>query len=272
MSKFARNRSKTGSTTDPADLEMAQQKLFRLVQDVSFHFERKSLLKSSPISKTSTILKLSLSIGPNGLFLAKRRTQLLEFVTFGTIHSVILDARHPSVHLFLKHLHERHCHHGVQFLRVLTHQNFSILKLRATLRSIQLTCVTCRKLKVEAFSPIMFDVPRERLAFRSPPFSNTGIDYFRPFNVSIKISTEKRWVFFFTCPTTRAVHLEVVPSMDSSSSVMGDERFVAHHGVPGVIWSDNGTNFIATEKELLNNVPNWNPQTLTDTLVKKGIK
>ena len=118
----------------------------------------------------------------------------------------------------------------------------------------------------------MADVPRERLAFRSPPFSNTGIDYFGPFYVSVKRSTEKRWRFLFTCLTTRAVHFEVVPSMDTSSCVMGIERFVARHGVPGVIWSDNGTNFIATEKELLNNVLKWNQQTLTDSLVKKGMK
>ena len=48
---------------------------------------------------------------------------------------------------------------------------------------------------------------------------------------------------------------------------MGIERFVAHRGVPGVIWSENGNNFIATEKELLNNVLNWNQQMLTDSIV-----
>ena len=54
--------------------------------------------------------------------------------------------------------------------------------------------------------------------------------------------------------------------------VFGLRDFVAHSGVSGVIWSDNGTNVIATEEELLNNVLNWNQQTLTDSLVKKGIK
>ena len=49
------------------------------------------------------------------------------------------------------------------------------------------------------------------------------------------------------------------------------ERFVAHRGVLDVIWFENGTNFIATEKKLRNNVQNWNQQTLTDSLVKKSI-
>ena len=60
--------------------------------------------------------------------------------------------------------------------------------------------------------------------------------------------------------------------MDSSSCVKGIERFVARRGVPGVIWSDNGTNFIATEDEFLNNVLNWNQRTMTDLLVKKRMK
>ena len=118
----------------------------------------------------------------------------------------------------------------------------------------------------------MADLPKERLAFATRPFTNTGLDYFGPFYVAVKRSTEKRWGFLFTCLTTRAVHFEVVPSMDTSSCVMGIERFAARRGTPSILWSDNGTNFIAAEKELLQNVLNWNQLAITDSLVKKGIK
>ena len=60
--------------------------------------------------------------------------------------------------------------------------------------------------------------------------------------------------------------------MDTSSCVMGIERFCARRGIPSVIWSDNGTNFVASEKELLSNINNWNQKLLGKTLVKKGIK
>ena len=59
--------------------------------------------------------------------------------------------------------------------------------------------------------------------------------------------------------------------MDTSSRVMGIERFAARRGVPSVLWSDNGTNFIASEKEFLQNVSAWNQQILSEALVKKRI-
>ena len=52
---------------------------------------------------------------------------------------------------------------------------------------------------------------------------------------------------------------------------MGIERFVSRRGIPCVIWSDNLTNFVATEKEHLQNVLNRNQQAITESMVKKGI-
>ena len=183
-----------------------------------------------------------------------------------------MDARNPLVRLLLEDLLAQHCHQGVNYLRALVQQRFAVVKLRAVLRTIVPRCLKCRKRKAETLTPIMSDLPRERLALKESPFSNTGIDYFGPFFVSVKRSTEKRWGFLFTRLTTRAVHFEVVPSMDTSSCVMGIERFCARRGIPSVIWSDNGTNFVASEKELLSNINNWNQQVFSESLVEKGIK
>ena len=73
--------------------------------------------------------------------------------------------------------------------------------------------------------------------------------------------------FLFTCLTTRAVQFEVVPSMDTCSCGMGVERFVSRRSIPSVIWSDNGTNFVAAEKELLQNILQWDHQWIAESLV-----
>ena len=223
------------------------------------------------MSKLSVIKDFSPFIGPNGLLHAQGRTKHLEIANFDVKHPILLDSRHPAVRLFLEHLHEKHCHQGVEYLRALIQQKFAIVKLRTTLRTIQIRCITCRKRKAEMLTPIMSDLPKERLAFASRPFTNTGLDYFGPFYVSVKCSTEKRWGFLFTCLTTRAVHFEVVPSMDTSSCVMGIERFVSRRGIPSVILSDKGTNFVASEKELLQNILKWNQQSIAESMVNEGV-
>ena len=157
-------------------------------------------------------------LGPNGLLRATGRTKQQEIATFDVKHPVLLDSRHPVVRLYLEHLHRKHCHQGVEYLRALIQQKFTAIKLRTVLRSIQSKCLVCRKRKSETVTPMMADLPRERLAYGYAPFTSTGLDYFGPFYVSVKRSTEKRWGFLFTCLTTRAVHFEVVPSMDCASS------------------------------------------------------
>ena len=118
----------------------------------------------------------------------------------------------------------------------------------------------------------MADLPKERLAYQSPPFTNTGVDIFGPIYVTVRRTTEKRWGFLFTCLTTRAIHVEIVPSMDASSCVMGAERFVSRRGKPAIIWSDNGTNFVGTEKKLRENIEKWNFINIAVELAHKGIK
>ena len=118
----------------------------------------------------------------------------------------------------------------------------------------------------------MSDLPKERLAYQSPPFTNTGVDYFGPFYVTVRRTTEKKWGFLFTCLTTRAVHVEIVTSMDTSSCVMRVERFVSRRGTPAMIWSDNGTNFIGAEKELRESIEKWNVVNIAAELARKGIK
>ena len=239
------------------------------MQGESFNTERKDLLDNKSVKKSSRIAKFTPFIGPYGLIRSSGRFRRLVEIDFDTMQPIVLDARHTFVKLFLWHTHLKNHHQGIDYLRSKVQKRYAILKLRSTLRSIKSNCVLCRKFRAATIQPIMADLPKERLSYQSPPFTNTGVDYFGPIYVTVRRTTEKRWGFLFTCLTTRAVHVEVVPSMDTSSCVMGVERFVSHRGSPAMIWSDN---FIGAEKALRECMEKWNTLNIATELAHKGNK
>ena len=59
--------------------------------------------------------------------------------------------------------------------------------------------------------------------------------------------------------------------MNMNSCVMGIERFIARRGKPRLLWSDNGTIFIATEKELSLCIQSWNQKFIASQMSERGI-
>ena len=272
LPKHAGYRNLDGSITDPTELDEAERHLQYLVQGESFATERKVLLGNKSVKRSCRIAPHSPFISPNGLIRSSGRIKRLIEVGFNVKYPIILDARHPFVKRFLEHTHVKHFHQGVEYLRSIMQEHYTVLKLRSSLRSIKAHCLRCQEFQTVTMQPIMSDSTKERLAYQSLPFTNTGVDYFGPFYVTVRHTTEKRWGFLFTCLTTRAVHVEIVTSMDTSSCVMGVERFVSRRGTPAMIWSDNGTNFIGAEKELRECIEKWNVVNIAAELAHKSIK
>ena len=65
---------------------------------------------------------------------------------------------------------------------------------------------------------------------------------------------EKRWCCLFIYLTVRAVHMEVVPKLDSDSCLNAIMRFITCRGKQSTIKDDKGTNFIGVEREFTENV------------------
>ena len=57
----------------------------------------------------------------------------------------------------------------------------------------------------------------------------------------------KRWILVFVCAQYRAIHLEILHSMDTASFLMACTRFMARRPRPSRFRSDNGTNFLGAE-------------------------
>ena len=60
----------------------------------------------------------------------------------------------------------------------------------------------------------------------------------------------KRWAIMFSCLTSRAVHIEVIEDMTSSSFINALRRFTAIRGHVKECRSERGTNFIGSTDHL----------------------
>ncbi|XP_066914820.1 uncharacterized protein [Clytia hemisphaerica] len=96
----------------------------------------------------------------------------------------------------------------------------------------------------------MGHLPEDRIIVSTPTFYHTGVDYFGPILVKVLRSRVKRWGCIFTCLTTRAIHLEVAPSLESDDFINVLEHFICRRGSPKLIRSDCGTNFKGANNEL----------------------
>jgi hypothetical protein len=76
-------------------------------------------------------------------------------------------------------------------------------------------------------------------------FETTGIGMAGPLFLK---DCRNVWGCLYTCAVYRAVHLELTSSLSTESFLQTFRRFVAHRGRPAIIYSDNGTNFMGTDR------------------------
>jgi hypothetical protein len=101
----------------------------------------------------------------------------------------------------------------------------------------------------------MADLPSERLT-PAPPFTSVGLDVFGPWEVVTSrtrggVAKNKHWAVIFACLTVRAVHIEIIEAMDTSSFLNALRRFLALRGPVSQFRSDCGTNFVGAQTELI---------------------
>ena len=90
-------------------------------------------------------------------------------------------------------------------------------------------CVKCRSMRGRIDQQIIVDLPKDRVN-EAPPFTYCGVDLFGPFLVKERWSEMKRYGALFTYLASRAVHIEVVASMETDSLIMALLRVIARRG------------------------------------------
>lgn len=113
----------------------------------------------------------------------------------------------------------------------------------------------------------------------SPAFTYTGVDLCGPFEVLISSKSKSKttaYMCIFVCFATKAVHFEVVENQSTSAFIATLLRFVSIRGVPEIIYSGNGRNFVGASKELTQLRKKYNAHAEQEKIItmaaEKGIK
>ena len=166
-------------------------------------------------------------------------------------YPILLPFSHQICKLIMREVHAQVAHGGPERTLSEIRRKFWILRGRNLCKSIIKECTICRKLRQPPLTTLMANLPPDRLQPFSPPFSVTGVDLFGPFSLKIaRNRTKKAWGALFTCATVRAIHLEIIEDLSTSSFMHDLRRFATHRGWPQTMISDNRKSFVGTEREL----------------------
>ncbi|XP_062713361.1 uncharacterized protein LOC134290277 [Aedes albopictus] len=242
-----------GPLTQP-ELAKAENYLFRQAQSETYADEIVTLA-IHPRTSTKRIIRnnplfRSAFIDENGVARVQGRTKECEFAARDAVEPIILPRHHHITRLIVADAHERFNHQNHTTIINELLQRYRIPRMKATYHAVRRNCQYCKNLQAKPQPPMMADLPQSRLATFSRPFTYMGVDYFGPILVSVGRHSEKRWGVIATCLTTRAIHLQIAHTLSTNSCVMAIRNVMARRGIPAVIYSDRGTNFQATNKEL----------------------
>lgn len=114
-------------------------------------------------------------------------------------------------------------------------------------------CKVCKTWSAPPACQKTGQLPRECVV-PQPCFTNVGMDFAGPFYLKedkAKVrSKTKAYVCLFSCMSSRAVHLELVMSVDKERVLMALRRLFARRGLCKAIWTDNFKSFKAASRQI----------------------
>ena len=212
------------------------EELIRHAQKEKYCREIETLMAnpSASMEKSCALYKLSPKLDVKKILRIRGRIQN-HTISINIREPIIMPRDHLITKLIILDYHRRYQHGNSETVVNELRQQYHISKIRPLVKLVVRDCQLCRAKKAKPVIPEMGDLPDGRSAVNQKPFTYTGVDCFGPFHVTVGRRKEKRWGMLFTCLTIRAVHIEIVQTLDRDSYVMAIRN--------------NGTNFVAAAKE-----------------------
>ena len=230
------SRRKNDRRTGPlstAEFEEAELALLQLVQQCHFASEIATLKQGRNV-KTSPLRNLRPVWDPKvGLIVSVGRER-------PSAPLILLPKQLFASTLLLAQAHVDLFHAGPEAILAKVRTRFWIVHGRRIAKRVVRDCCTCRKFSARPYGQVESALPLDRTQ-PAKPFLVTGVDFAGP--LFIREGGAKVYVCLFTCAVVRAVHLELVEDLSTSSFLMAFERFQARRGQVRTVYSDNALTF-----------------------------
>ena len=258
------------------DLVVAEKAIMRFVQSLTYPREISALQpthvegdKQGRVLKSSSLYRLDPFLSDGILRVGGRlaKANIPEDMKF----PIILPYKSHVTTLLIRNIHVRLAHSGRNHVLSELRSKYWVIHANAAVRQYISKCVLCRRLKSPVLEQKMADLPPERSS-TEPPFTYTGVDLFGPFVVKQNRKDVKRYGTLFTCLSSRAVHIEIAPSLETDSFINALRRFIARRGPITQIRCDNGTNFVGAERELREALSHMDNGPVKEFLMKYSIQ
>ncbi|XP_053968485.1 uncharacterized protein LOC128869910 [Anastrepha ludens] len=233
-------------------IQKAQCLLIRYAQSIEYCEEIRCLKRGKNIDNSSKLFTLNVYLDTDGIIRCKSRVEHLN----NHEDIIVMPNSHHVTFLIVRWAHENFHHLMHESVINQIRGTYFINRLRVLYKRVRAECQKCKNHSSIPQPPQMAALPAARIAAFEWPFTYVGIDYFGPLLVIVGRRREKRWGVLFTCLMLRAIHIEVAHSSNTSSCIMAIRNFISRRGYPREIFSDNGTNFKASEKIISESLKN----------------
>lgn len=255
---------------DNSERQAAMRYWISYTQQRFYHQEIKALEAGRSLANNSWLIKLAPFVDNKGCLRVGGRLANAN-IPDGAKHQIILPPHAPLSKLIIRDAHYVTVHGGPQLMMSHIRRTFWIHRMRQIIKSAVHRCSICVRFSQAPNNQLMGVLPIDRVT-PTECFLNTGLDFAGPFNLRRQkgrpppiekcskepsVPTVKGWIVIFICLASKAVHIDVLLGLTIEEFLAAFERFIMRKGRCSKLYSDNGTTFVGSDKELARVLRSW---------------
>lgn len=276
MRKFIdyKTRHVSPSKITISDLSDAERMIVKIAQKDSFpeEYQRLNQKPAQKLNKDSPLYKLSPFIGQvDGLIRVGGRLTK-SHGSYDFKHPIVLPKRHHVTEALVREYHALTGHGSVKMILNEMRIKYYVVNGKSAVHAVWNKCLRCKRQRVQPGNQFMHVLPENRVKPFEPAFTSCAVDIFGHFFVKIGRSNVKRWVAAFICENCKAVHLEMLYSMDTSAFMNALRKMMGRRGRIHRLTSDQGSNLKAASKEISAAIKEWNNSGMEQRLRQYGVE